>query len=95
MTSILHRFPQTISFEQRMQRAELEYLTSSRAAMTALAENYVGLPYLSDSGVGTFPNRVVIASEFAEEIVEDKMVGDCPTLVRDRWTTFAGSGSSG
>jgi len=45
MTSILHRFPQTISFEQRMQRAELEYLTSSRAAMTALAENYVGLPY--------------------------------------------------
>ncbi|MGO9008389.1 MAG: 4-hydroxybenzoate 3-monooxygenase [Beijerinckiaceae bacterium] len=45
MTSILHRFPQTSSFEQRMQRAELEYLASSRAAMTALAENYVGLPY--------------------------------------------------
>ena len=45
MTSILHLFPQTSSFEQRMQRAELEYLASSRAAMTALAENYVGLPY--------------------------------------------------
>jgi p-hydroxybenzoate 3-monooxygenase len=45
MTSILHRFPQTSSFEQRMQRAELEYLVSSNAAMTALAENYVGLPY--------------------------------------------------
>ncbi len=45
MTSILHRFPQTSSFEQKMQRAELEYLVSSNAAMTALAENYVGLPY--------------------------------------------------
>jgi p-hydroxybenzoate 3-monooxygenase len=45
MTSILHRFPQTSSFEQRMQRAELDYLVSSNAAMTALAENYVGLPY--------------------------------------------------
>ena len=32
-------------FDQKMQRAELEFLISSRAAMTALAENYVGLPY--------------------------------------------------
>ena len=45
MTSVLHLFPQTSSFEKRMQRAELEYLVNSRAAMTALAENYVGLPY--------------------------------------------------
>ena len=30
---------------QRLQRAELDYLVSSRAAATALAENYVGLPF--------------------------------------------------
>jgi p-hydroxybenzoate 3-monooxygenase len=40
-----HRFPERNSFEQRLQRAELDYLVSSRAAMTALAENYVGPPY--------------------------------------------------
>jgi p-hydroxybenzoate 3-monooxygenase len=45
MTSILHCFPEGSGFDQKMQRAELEYLVSSRAAMTALAENYVGLPY--------------------------------------------------
>jgi p-hydroxybenzoate 3-monooxygenase len=28
-----------------MQQAELDYLFSSQAALTALAENYVGLPY--------------------------------------------------
>ncbi len=31
--------------EAQMQRAELDYLASSRAAQTALAENYVGLPF--------------------------------------------------
>jgi p-hydroxybenzoate 3-monooxygenase len=45
MTSILHCFPEGSGFDQKMQRAELEFLISSRAAMTALAENYVGLPY--------------------------------------------------
>jgi p-hydroxybenzoate 3-monooxygenase len=45
MTSTLHRFPQSSSFEQKLQHAELDYLVNSRAAMTALAENYVGLPY--------------------------------------------------
>ena len=34
------------SFGEKMQRAELDYLFSSQAAMTALAENYVGLPLL-------------------------------------------------
>ncbi len=43
MTSMLHRFDQHTPFEQRVQMAELEYLASSRAASTALAENYVGL----------------------------------------------------
>jgi len=44
MTTLMHKFPDTGSFGQKMQMAELDYLFSSRAAMTALAENYVGLP---------------------------------------------------
>ncbi|MEM9145707.1 MAG: 4-hydroxybenzoate 3-monooxygenase [Pseudomonadota bacterium] len=45
MTGLMHRFPDTGAFGARIQRAELDYLVSSQAAMTALAENYVGLPY--------------------------------------------------
>lgn len=45
MTSMLHRFPGPGEFDQKIQEAELDYLTHSRAAETALAENYVGLPY--------------------------------------------------
>ena len=44
MTSMLHRFDDDNAFDQRRQLAELEYLTSSRAASQSLAENYVGLP---------------------------------------------------
>ena len=44
LTSLLHRFPDTDGFGQKIQEAELEYLVSSRAASTALAEIYVGLP---------------------------------------------------
>ena len=44
MTSMLHRFATDNDFDQRRQLAELDYLTGSRAAMTSLAENYVGLP---------------------------------------------------
>jgi p-hydroxybenzoate 3-monooxygenase len=45
MTSILHRFPDTDAFSARIQIAELNYLVGSRAATTALSENYVGLPF--------------------------------------------------
>ena len=44
MTNLTHRFPEAIAFERRAQTAELAYLASSKAAQTALAENYVGLP---------------------------------------------------
>ncbi len=44
LTSLLHRFPDTEGFGQRVQEAELDYLVGSRAMSTALAENYVGLP---------------------------------------------------
>ena len=45
MTSLLHRFPDSDAFAERIQLAELEYLAQSEAAQRALAENYVGLPY--------------------------------------------------
>jgi p-hydroxybenzoate 3-monooxygenase len=45
MTSMLHRAPDGDPFEYRRQLAELDYVTSSRAAMTSLAENYTGLPF--------------------------------------------------
>jgi p-hydroxybenzoate 3-monooxygenase len=45
MTTMLHRFDTDNAFDQRRQVAELDYLTGSRAAMTSLAENYVGLPW--------------------------------------------------
>ncbi|RZJ12722.1 MAG: 4-hydroxybenzoate 3-monooxygenase [Haliea sp.] len=44
LTSLLHRFPDTGGFGQKIQEAELDYLVASRAMSTALAENYVGLP---------------------------------------------------
>lgn len=44
MTSMLHRFDMHNAFDQRVQLAELDYVTTSPAAMTTLAENYVGLP---------------------------------------------------
>ena len=40
----MHRFPEAGSFNHKMQLAEMDYLFSSQAAMTVLAENYVGLP---------------------------------------------------
>ena len=44
MTSMLHRFADDNPFDRRRQVAELDYVTSSRAASQALAENYTGLP---------------------------------------------------
>jgi p-hydroxybenzoate 3-monooxygenase len=43
MTSMLHRFGGDDPFEPRLQRSQLHYVVSSRAAATTLAENYVGL----------------------------------------------------
>lgn len=45
MTSMLHRFPDDDTFQQHMQRSQLEYTVRSRAASASLAENYVGLPF--------------------------------------------------
>lgn len=44
MTAMLHRADDGNPFDYRRQLAELDYLVSSRAAMTSLAENYVGVP---------------------------------------------------
>ena len=45
-TSTMHRVEDDGGFGQRIQEAELDSLAGSRAAQTALAENYVGLPFL-------------------------------------------------
>ncbi|MBR0554829.1 4-hydroxybenzoate 3-monooxygenase [Ciceribacter sp. L1K23] len=45
MTMLMHRFPDDGEFGQKVQEAELDYLASSVPAQTAMAENYVGLPY--------------------------------------------------
>ena len=45
MTSILHKFPDTEGIGARIQLAELDYVVNSKAAMTSLSENYVGLPF--------------------------------------------------
>jgi p-hydroxybenzoate 3-monooxygenase len=44
MTSLLHLFDDASPFDRKRQVAELEYVMSSCAAATSLAENYVGLP---------------------------------------------------
>ena len=44
MTSMLHRFDDDNPFDRRRQLAELDYVSSSRAASQSLAENYTGLP---------------------------------------------------
>lgn len=43
-TSLMHKFPDGGEFGQKIQEAEIDYTLGSRAAQTALAENYVGLP---------------------------------------------------
>lgn len=44
MTGLMHRLETEGDLGQKIQEAELDYLASSRAAQTALAENYTGLP---------------------------------------------------
>jgi p-hydroxybenzoate 3-monooxygenase len=45
MTSILHRSPDDNAFDEQLALAQLNYVVTSRAMATALAENYTGLPY--------------------------------------------------
>jgi len=44
LTKLMHRFPDDGPFERRMQVAELDYVATSEAMRTTIAENYVGLP---------------------------------------------------
>jgi p-hydroxybenzoate 3-monooxygenase len=53
MTSMLHRDPAGDPFGERLQLAELDYVTSSPAASQSLAENYVGLPFERASSATT------------------------------------------
>jgi p-hydroxybenzoate 3-monooxygenase len=45
MTTLLHRFPDHIAYDDKLQDTELSYLFSSETAQRQLAENYVGLPF--------------------------------------------------
>ena len=45
MTTLLHRFPDRLPYEDKLQDTEFAYLFSSEAAQRSLAENYVGLPF--------------------------------------------------
>jgi p-hydroxybenzoate 3-monooxygenase len=45
MTTMLHTFPASIEYDQKLQEIDLAYLFSSEAAQRSLAENYVGLPF--------------------------------------------------
>lgn len=44
LTKLMHRFPDDGAFGRRMQVSELDYIASSKAAQTSIAENYIGLP---------------------------------------------------
>ncbi len=45
MTTLLHRFPDHIAYDDKLQDTELSYLLASETAQRVLAENYVGLPF--------------------------------------------------
>ncbi len=45
LTMLLHRFPDRVSYDDRLQETEMSYLFSSETAMRLVAENYVGLPF--------------------------------------------------
>ena len=45
MTTMLHTFPDSLTYDQKLQQTELDYLFSSERAQGSLAENYVGLPF--------------------------------------------------
>ena len=45
MTTMLHTFPDSIEYDQKLKDVDLAYLFSSDAAQSSLAENYVGLPF--------------------------------------------------
>jgi p-hydroxybenzoate 3-monooxygenase len=45
MTTMLHTFPASIEYDQKLQDIDLAYLFSSESAQRSLAENYVGLPF--------------------------------------------------
>jgi p-hydroxybenzoate 3-monooxygenase len=45
MTMLLHRFPDNIPYNDKLQQVDMDYLLSSESALRSLAENYIGLPF--------------------------------------------------
>jgi p-hydroxybenzoate 3-monooxygenase len=52
MTTLLHADPSAPEFDRRFQLAHLAYVADSEAAMTTLAENYVGYDWNEDDRPG-------------------------------------------
>ena len=50
MTAMLHRFDAGDPFQEKLQIAQLRYVTASHSAAASLAENYVGLPFDGAAG---------------------------------------------
>jgi p-hydroxybenzoate 3-monooxygenase len=44
-TNVMHRFPEDTGFDARIRASELDYLSTSKAARSTMAEQYVGIPY--------------------------------------------------
>jgi p-hydroxybenzoate 3-monooxygenase len=63
MTSLLHRFADHDAFQRRVQLAELRYVASSRAAASALAENYVGLPLSAIGSIASEQSAAAVRSD--------------------------------
>lgn len=45
LTMLMHKFPESETFDRRMQEVEFAHLERSETARRDLAENYIGLPY--------------------------------------------------
>jgi p-hydroxybenzoate 3-monooxygenase len=80
MTTMLHRPDDANPFAERRQRAQLEYLTTSHAAMTSLAENYVGLP-ISHEPVGEFQETGVSKMANTSTYTEDSATSGIRTQI--------------
>jgi p-hydroxybenzoate 3-monooxygenase len=77
MTSTLHRLPEKNAFDEQRQLADLDYLTSSRPAMTSLAEQYVGLPLeVSLESAGLYPAGLSAPQREARHETQIGALGD-------------------
>ena len=68
MTTMLHAFPESLAYDQKLQDTDLAYLFSSEKALGSLSESYVGLcfEYWGRLGAATGGDRLFVNSKFTE-----------------------------